>query len=57
MQTPITPKHYALNASGKEAFNLGSMSAFGPGCVKTPSVIRFSFALAGGLDGAFCRWQ
>ena len=24
------PQHYALNASGKEAINLGSMSASGP---------------------------
>ena len=28
-----------------------------PGCVKTASMIRFSCDLAGGLDGAFCRWR
>jgi tetratricopeptide (TPR) repeat protein len=28
-----------------------------PGCVKTPSMIRFSCEFAGELDGAFCRWR
>jgi hypothetical protein len=33
------------------------MSASGPCCVKTASMIRFSSDLTGGLDGAFCRWR
>jgi hypothetical protein len=30
MLPPIGPRQYALNASGKEAIKLGSMSALGP---------------------------
>jgi hypothetical protein len=33
------------------------ITAFDPGCVKIASMIRFSSDLAGGLDGAFCRWR
>ena len=49
------PQSGAIVTANRGALQARLMSVTGPGCVKTPSVIRFSCALAGGLDGAFCQ--
>src|SRR5262249_3297593 len=47
----------SMPTAGRSPVDEWAMSAPGPGCVKTPSMIGFSCDLAGGFDGALCRWR
>ena len=55
MEPPTALEPSPISEEKNKVFR--SMSAIDPGCVKTPSMIRFSSDLAGGLDGALCRWR